>query len=137
MQCDLCDYKQIVLSYCDHRESAVKTQGGDGQGDRPQKEPVLGYGCSLSPVCSMELSKWLHWLRQARVSNPQVWGQWMLAFPALKRRTGTRNSPHSVSRDGGACLGTAGVTQSLEGGLNRNSKPQSPAGSLPSALNHP
>lgn len=74
MQCDLCVYKQIGLSYCDYRGTAVKTLGGGGQGDRPQMEPVLGYGCSLSPGCSMELSKWSHWLRQARVSNPPAVG---------------------------------------------------------------
>lgn len=39
------------------------------------------------------------------------------------------NSPPSVSRDGGGCLGPAGVTQSLEGGLNRNSS-KSPLGDL-------
>lgn len=47
------------------------------------------------------------------------------------------SSPPSVSRDGGECLGPAGVTQSLEGGLNRNNNPQLPAGILPNALNRP
>lgn len=83
MQCDLCVYKQIVLSYCDYRGTVVKTLGEGGQGDRPQMEPVLGYGCSLSPGCSMEPSKWSHCLDRLGFLTRQLWGQWMLAFPAL------------------------------------------------------
>lgn len=77
MQCDLCVHKQIVLSYCDYRGTAMKTQGGGGQGDRPQMEPVL-FALWNFPSGRTGLDG-LGFLTH------QLWRQWMLAFPALKR----------------------------------------------------
>lgn len=115
VQCDLCDYKQIVLSYCDHRGTAVKTQGGGCQGDRPQKEPVLGVAMGVACLLSAlwNFPSGCTGLDRLGFLIPRCGGSGCWLFQLSRG-----NSPPSVSRDGGACLGTAGVTQSLKGGLN-------------------
>lgn len=103
-------------------------------GLRRSQSWALGVACLLSALWNFPSG--CTGLDRLGFLTPRCGGSGCWLFQLSRGELELGDSPPSVSRDGGACLGTAGVTQSLKGGLNRNSKPQSPAGSLPSALNH-